>query len=204
MYSDGPFSPPRLQPKATCTCSAAHPICTRLPANRSSLSRLASFVRKILQQSRVSTKKPPHNAGFLVEVASQAADALASQSHALSEVDARSMYEAAASQATSAGVFRDVGRQAGTDRLPTCWPLVQEAFRFVSQQVCLICIRTANRRDTVQLHYRWMQELQPCVGLGLLLSWKAMLPSNMHHTSFASKSPRLNHSCIVHIEDNTR
>lgn len=118
-------------------CSAVHPICTRLPASRSSLSRLASFVRKILQQSRVSTKKPPHNAGFLVEVASQAADVLAPQSHALSEVDARIMYEAAASHATSAGVFRDVGRKAGTDRLTTCWPLVQEAFRFVSQQVRL-------------------------------------------------------------------
>lgn len=63
---------------------------------------------------------------------------------------------------------------------------------------------TAIRRDNIPIALPWMQELQPCGGMGVLDIMAGLLPSNMHHTSFASTSLLLNHRCIVHIKDDTR
>lgn len=129
--------PPRLQPIAVCKGNAVHTISTSLPSNHSNVSRLGSFVRQILQHSRTSKKRVPNNAGFLADVVAQAAHVLASQSVAHGDIDTESMYERALSNSTAAGLFRDVGRKAGSHRLPTCWPLVREAFHFVTTQVGL-------------------------------------------------------------------
>lgn len=143
VYADGPHLPPRLQSTAVCKGSAVHIINTSLEPNQSNVSRLGSFVRKILEHSHTSTKKAPNTAGFLAAVVAQAAGILDSQPLAHGNADTEIMYERAISNSTAAGVFRDVGRRAGSQRLPTCWPLVQEAFRFVASQVGLPLICSA-------------------------------------------------------------
>lgn len=136
-YCDGPQLAPQLQHTAVCKSSAVHTITADLPPNKSSLPRLASLVRRILQHSDTSTKKAPRSAGFFAHVVARTADALTSQPLEVLLDDVAGLYDEMMSSAAGMGSFQEVGRTAGSERMPTCWPLVREAFRFVAKQVSL-------------------------------------------------------------------
>lgn len=74
------------------------------------------------------------SAGFYVYLATRAALCQASPQH---DYDKK-----------QSGGFRDVGNHTTSERLPTCWPLVEQVFHFLAQ----VCIVTPGINDSSRAH----------------------------------------------------
>ena len=121
-----------------------------IPAGRPgqvSLRDVSFKLPSALMHCNKTTKKHHHTAGFYTKLVRTAVNSLPGD-HCASGHKAESEEDV--------GGYRDVGRHTGVIPLSTCWPLVEQVFRHLADQVCslLRCLSASSCRLLSALYPR--------------------------------------------------